>query len=182
MDVARAGRGSRRRELLDQFLALDRVHAFDRISVRSEIKRAAAIDRVFPDHAPTLRRQRRKLFGGGQALGDLAARMPVMMPGEGIFQLFARCRVEPLESEPRRDEFGFAAVLRNGSSGKNGSERRHAFERTVGMPKLIGLVAHGIAVIRRHDFAVRTDRRENDEMRSGAERADLGGFRRPEAA
>src|SRR5947207_6774344 len=108
--------------------------------------------------------------------------MPVMMPGEGIFESVACCRIEPLESESRRDEFGFAAILRNGTPGKNGSERRHAFERTIGVPQLIGLVAHGIAVIGRHDFAVRTDRRENDEMRSGAERADLGGFRRPESA
>ena len=50
------------------------------------------------------------------------------------------------------------------------------------MPKLIGLVAHGVAVILRHDIAVRTDGGEDDEIGSGAERADLGGFRRPEAA
>jgi len=37
-------------------------------------------------------------------------------------------------------------------------------------------------MIRRHDLAVRTDRGENDEMRSGAERANLGYFRRAEAA
>ena len=50
------------------------------------------------------------------------------------------------------------------------------------MPKLIGLVAHGIAVILRHDIAVRTDGGEDDEIGAGAERADFGDFRRAEAA
>ena len=105
-----------------------------------------------------------------------------MVPGEGAFESLAHRGIEPLEGEPRRGKFGFAAIVRNRSPGKDGGERRHAFERTVGVPELIGLVAHRIAVIGRHHFAVRADGGENDEMRSGAERADLGGFRRPEAA
>ena len=37
-------------------------------------------------------------------------------------------------------------------------------------------------MILRHDFAVRTDGGEDDEIGAGAERADLGCFRRAEAA
>ena len=85
MDVGRVGSGGCSCEFVDQLLARDRVHAFDRIGVRGEIKRAAAIDRISPHHAPALRRQRRELLGGGETVSDLFARMPVMMPGERIF-------------------------------------------------------------------------------------------------
>jgi hypothetical protein len=50
------------------------------------------------------------------------------------------------------------------------------------VPKLIGFVAHGVAMIRRHHFAVFVDGGEDHEMGAGAERADLGDFRRAEAA
>src|SRR5690242_3091872 len=108
--------------------------------------------------------------------------MTVMVPSEGIFKPLAHRRVEPFEGKPGRCEFGFAAIVRNDACRKNGGERRHALERAVGVPKLIGLVAHLITMIRRHDFAVRTDGGENDEMRSGTERADFGCLRRTEAA
>src|SRR5215469_7156021 len=108
--------------------------------------------------------------------------MAVMMPGEGAFQSVARRRIEPLEGKPRRGKFGFPAVLRNGARRKDRGQRRHALERRVGVPKLIGLVAHRVAMVSRHDFAIRTDGGENDEMRSGTERADLGDFRRTQAA
>src|SRR5215471_5924857 len=108
--------------------------------------------------------------------------MAVVVPSEGIFKLLAHCRIEPLEGKPRRGKFGFAAVVRNDARRKNRRQRRHALERTVGVPELIGLVAHRIAMIRRYDFAVRADRSEDDEMRSGAKRTDLGYFRWTEAA
>src|ERR1700722_43794 len=50
------------------------------------------------------------------------------------------------------------------------------------MPKLIGFVAHCKTMILRNDFAVIADGGENDKMRAGAERADLGELRRTEAA
>ena len=50
------------------------------------------------------------------------------------------------------------------------------------MPKLIGLVAHGIAVILGHHLAVIADGGEDDEIGAGAERTDLGRLRRPETA
>ena len=50
------------------------------------------------------------------------------------------------------------------------------------MPELIGLVAHGIAVILGHHLAVVADGGEDDEIGAGAERADLGRLRRPETA
>src|SRR5690242_17475236 len=104
--------------------------------------------------------------------------MAVMMPGKRAFQFLLRRAVEPLEGKPGRGEFGFAAIIGNGPSRQNRSERRYALERAVGVPELIGLVAYGITMVGRHDFAVRADGRENDKMRSGAERADLGDFRR----
>src|SRR5580704_17916450 len=50
------------------------------------------------------------------------------------------------------------------------------------MPKLIGLVAHGVAVILGHHLAVVADGGEDDEIGAGAERANLGHFGRPETA
>src|SRR5580700_5071992 len=50
------------------------------------------------------------------------------------------------------------------------------------MPKLIGLVAHGIAVILGHHLAVIADGGEDDEIGAGAERADFGRLRRPETS
>ena len=47
------------------------------------------------------------------------------------------------------------------------------------MPKLIGLVSHGIAVILGHHLAVVADGGEDDEIGAGAERADLGHLGRP---
>src|SRR5450755_4652651 len=50
------------------------------------------------------------------------------------------------------------------------------------MPELVGLAAQGKPVICRHYLSVRADGAENHKMRAGALRADLGYFRRPEAA
>ena len=65
---------------------------------------------------------------------------------------------------------------------KHRGQRRHALERTIGVPELVRLVAQGKAMIRRHDFAVRADGGQGDEMGAGAERADLGHLGRTEAA
>ena len=50
------------------------------------------------------------------------------------------------------------------------------------MPELVGLGAQRKPVIGRHHLAVRADGAEDHEMRAGALRADLGHFRRAEAA
>ena len=50
------------------------------------------------------------------------------------------------------------------------------------MPKLVRLVAQGEPVIRGHDLAVLADRREHRKIGARAGRADLGYFRRTEAA
>jgi hypothetical protein len=50
------------------------------------------------------------------------------------------------------------------------------------MPKLVRLVAHGEPVIWRHHLAVLADGAEDHEMGAGALRADLGYFRRTQAA
>ena len=105
-----------------------------------------------------------------------------MMPGKSVFKFVARGRIEPFKGEPRGGEFGLAAVFRNDPRRKDRRQRRQALERTVGMPKLVGLVAHRIAMIRRHDFAIRANGGEDDEMRSGAERADFGHLGRAKAA
>jgi len=52
---------------------------------------------------------RRALLGRCEIRGDLAARMRVVMPGIGILELGLQARIEPLEGEPGRGEFGFAA-------------------------------------------------------------------------
>ena len=50
------------------------------------------------------------------------------------------------------------------------------------MPELVGLAAQGKPVIWRHHLSVGADGAENHKMRTGSLRADLGHFRRAEAA
>ena len=50
------------------------------------------------------------------------------------------------------------------------------------MPKLVRLIAQGNPVVGRHHLAVWTEGGQRDEMRTGAERTDLGHFRRTEPA
>src|SRR5258708_37287622 len=50
------------------------------------------------------------------------------------------------------------------------------------MPELIGFAAKRKPVIWRYDRSIRTDGTEDDKMRAGTLRADLGHFRRPKAA
>jgi hypothetical protein len=60
-------------QLVDQLFSLGRLHALDRIRMRGEIDRATAVDRIFPYHAPALRRQSRSFLGAGKVRRDLAA-------------------------------------------------------------------------------------------------------------
>src|SRR5713101_4325776 len=108
--------------------------------------------------------------------------MRVVVPGKGILELLAQRRVKPLEGEAGRYVFGFAAARWDDARRKHRSERRHAFERAVRMPKLIRFVAQGKPVIGRHDLAVLADRAEDNKMGARALRADLGHFGRTEAA
>src|ERR1700694_3765739 len=50
------------------------------------------------------------------------------------------------------------------------------------MPELVGFAAQGKPVIRGHYLSVRADGAEDHKMRTGTLRADLGHFRRAEAA
>src|SRR4051812_23933567 len=50
------------------------------------------------------------------------------------------------------------------------------------MPELVGLVAQGKPVIRRHDLAVLVDGAEGHEIGASAQRADFGHLKRPKAA
>src|ERR1700730_648113 len=50
------------------------------------------------------------------------------------------------------------------------------------MPELVGLAAQGKPVIWRYDRSVRANGTQDDKMRTGTLRADLGHFRWPEAA
>jgi hypothetical protein len=50
------------------------------------------------------------------------------------------------------------------------------------MPELVGFAAQGQTVIWGHHLSIGPDSAENDEMRTGALRADLGHFGRAEAA
>ena len=83
--VARAGRRRGLRQLVDQLFSRGRLHAFDRIGMRGEIERAAAVDRILPDQAPALRRQR-ILLGDREIGSDLGARISVLMPGKRILE------------------------------------------------------------------------------------------------
>ena len=80
------GAVARSRQFVDQLLRRSPLHALDRIGMRGEIERAAAVHRIAPHHAPALRRQRRALLGACKVRRDLAARMRVVVPGEGIFE------------------------------------------------------------------------------------------------
>src|ERR1700722_9080377 len=111
MLVSRAGRRRRRGELVDQLLARRPLHAFDRISVRGDVERAAAIDRITPHQAPAARRQRIELLRRGKPGGDLGARVTVVMPSERILEFLLQRRIKPLEGQPGRGEFGLAAVI-----------------------------------------------------------------------
>src|SRR5580698_3738930 len=82
--VGRARCGRRDGQVLDEFLAGLRLHAFDRVSMRGDVERLSPVDRIGPHHAPAYRRQRRHLFRTGETLGDLAARMTVAVPGERV--------------------------------------------------------------------------------------------------
>ena len=64
---------------------------------------------------------------------------------------------------------------------QNGRECGHAFERRVGMPKLVRLVAQCDARVGRHRLAVRPDGREDHEMRASALRRSRRYFERAEA-
>ena len=95
--VGQAGCRRRGGQLVDQGFARRRLHAFDRIRVRGDVKRAAAVDRIAPDQTPALRRQRIELLGGGEAGCDFLARMAVVMPCET--DLYFRVRDNELEVE-----------------------------------------------------------------------------------
>ena len=141
MHVAQPRRGRASISSVEQFLSRRVVHALDRVGVRGDVEREAAVDRIFPHQPPALGRQRRALLGAGEIGRDLAARIGVIVPGEEVFQLLAQRRREPLEGQPRRDEFGFAAATGMIRADEHRGQRGHALERTVGMPQLIGLVA-----------------------------------------
>ena len=108
--------------------------------------------------------------------------MRVVMPGKGILEPLAQAGIKPLEGKAGRDVFGFAAARRDDARRKDRCQRRHTLERGIRMPELVGLAAQGKPVICGHHLSVRSDGRENHKMRAGALRADLGHFRRPEAA
>src|ERR1700745_503522 len=98
------------------------------------------------------------------------------MPGKGILNPYAHPRIKPLESEAGRYVLGLSATRRDDARRKHRSQRRHAFERTVRMPELIGLAAQGKPVVSGADLAIRTDRSEDHEMGACTQRADLGQF------
>ena len=175
MLVAGARRRRDFRQFVDQFFSRRGVHAFDRVGMRGEIDRAAAVDRILPHHAPAYRRQRRALLGAGKVGRDLAARMRIIVPGERIFQFRTRTGVEPLEGKPGRDALGLATARRMTRAGRVPRPAPASFLKDeFGMPELAGLAAHGLPVIGRHYFSVGADGGEDDEMRAGALRADLG--------
>ena len=122
-------------------------------------------------------------FGRAREIGgDLALGMRVVVPSEGIFQPLLQRRIEFLEREPHRHEFGFAAVRRHDTRRQDRCKRRHGLERRVGVPELVRLVAQRIAVVRRHHFAVRAEIRQGDEIAAHAGRADRHDLRLAEAA
>src|SRR4029078_1094352 len=103
--------------------------------------------------------------------------MIVVVPHPAFRKLFLLVSGQPLEGETHRREFGLAAMIRHDARGQDRGERRNSLEGRVGMPELIGFVAKRIAMVRRHYFAVGAYSGESDEMRAGAERADLGQLR-----
>ena len=167
VQVARPRGGRCRHQFVNQLLARCRLHALDSVGVRGQIDRPAAVDGIFPHHAPALRRQRRALLGAGEVRRDLAARMRVIMPGKRVLQSVAQGRIEPREGKPGGDVLGLAAARGNDARRQDRCQRRHPLERGVGVPKLIGLRAHRHAVIGRHDLAVGTDGAQDHKMRAG---------------
>src|ERR1043165_2801956 len=97
--------------------------------MRSQIKGTTAIHRIPPNHAPTLRRQRRPFLGGRETWRELPARVGVVVPSEGILQLLLQGRAEAFEGETRRHVFGLSATRRNDARREHRRERRHALER-----------------------------------------------------
>src|ERR1700738_3800074 len=108
--------------------------------------------------------------------------MRVVVPGKGILELPAKARIEPLEGEAGRNVFGLAATRRDDARRKDRCQRRHALERGIGMPELVGLAAQGKRALWRYARSVRAKGTQDDKMRTGPLRADLGHFRWPEAA
>ena len=139
--VAEPGRGRRVHQLAEQLLRRRLLHALDRVGVRGNVERAAAVHRVLPRHAPALRRQRRALLCAREVGRDLAARMGIVVPGEGVFELLAQRLLEPLPGETGRDVFGLPAPRGDDPRGEHRGERGHALEGAIGVPELVRLVA-----------------------------------------
>ncbi len=180
--IARARSGGGRCEFGDELLRRAVFHAVDGVGMGGNVERTRTIRGICPDHAPALRRQCRALVGADDIGCNLGARIGIIMPGEQACHALLRRFIQPAESEPGRDIFGFAAMRRNDARGKDGCECRHALERGVGVPKLVRLIAQCDARIRRHDSTIRPDRREDHEMRTRALRRRRRNFERAKAA
>jgi hypothetical protein len=87
--------------------------ALDRRGVGGDIKRAAAIRRVLPNHPPAHRRQRGTLLRCHQFWVDLVAGVRIAVHDDEVSQfLLLRVR-QAVPGKPGRGELRLAAILRD---------------------------------------------------------------------